>query len=63
MTNWEKFKEVFGFLESDLVKPMVSVCVMMKCANVPCDDCPIYKNDICAKSFWSREYNKKREDE
>lgn len=63
MTNWEKFKEVFGFPENDIVMPIGSMCEIIECDDIPCYDCPICENDICVKSFWSREYNKTRREE
>lgn len=63
MTNWEKFKEVFGLPESDLVMPTGSLCEIVGCNDIQCCDCPICENDICEKTFWSREYNKTRRKE
>jgi hypothetical protein len=59
MTNWEKFKEVFGFPESDIVMPVGSMCEIIECDDIQCYDCPICENDVCVKSFWNREYNEK----
>jgi hypothetical protein len=43
--------------------PIGSMCEIIECDDIPCYDCPICENDICVKSFWNREYNKKGREE
>lgn len=59
MTNWEKFKEVFG-LPTNVKKAMqMNICNVVDCKGIECDDCFINKNNMHGTSFWRREYKKK----
>jgi len=59
MTNWEKFKEVFG-LPTNVKKEMqMNICNAVDCKGIECDDCFIYKNNMHGTSFWRKEYQKK----
>lgn len=59
MTNWEKFKEVFG-LPANVKKSMsMNTCDMFDCKGIECDDCYIYKNNMQGTKFWREEYQKK----
>lgn len=59
MTNWEKFKEVFG-IPTNVKKAMnMNICNVVDCKGIECDDCYIYKNDMQGTKFWRREYQKK----
>jgi hypothetical protein len=59
MTNWEKFKEVFGIPADIGIEPMRNMCSIVDCKGIECDDCFIYKNNMQGTSFWRREYKKK----
>ena len=59
MTNWEKFKEVFG-LPTNVKKSMsLNICNVVDCKGIECDDCYIYKNNMQGTKFWRKEYQKK----
>lgn len=56
MTNWDKFKEVFGIPENSEVEPMEIVCGFVKCVSGLCTECPIYKANMHGLHFWKEEY-------
>lgn len=59
MTNWEKFKEVFG-LPTNVKKAMqMNICNVVDCKGIECDDCFINKNNMHGTSFWRREYKER----
>lgn len=60
MTNWDKFREVFGISEHNETKPIKSVCVLVKCVSGDCSECPIYKADVHRVHFWEEEYESEK---
>jgi len=59
MTNWEKFKEVFGLPTNVKIEMQMDICDVVDCRGIECDDCFINKNNMHGTSFWRREYKKK----
>lgn len=57
MTNWEKFKEVFGIPTDNEVEPMDRICEILDCgAMEKCTECPFSELDMDSPSFWDDEY-------
>lgn len=56
MTNWDKFREVFGISENSEMKPIKTVCLLVKCVSGQCSKCPIYEANIHGLHFWEEEY-------
>jgi hypothetical protein len=62
MTNWEKFKEVFGITGYDRLTPKGSICAIIDCSDVQCRECPLYEQrGLLYEGFWEEEYNEERE--
>jgi len=59
MTNWEKFKEVFGIPMDSKIEPMGVVCNIVDCSGIKCDECPIQHYGMTVLYFWEREYEEK----
>ena len=62
MTNWEKFKEVFGIPKNVRKSMPMNICNVVDCKGIECDDCFIYKNDMQGTKFWRREYKESKEE-
>ena len=59
MTNWDKFREVFGISEDNKIAPIGSVCDFIDYHRGECLECSIYKTEANDQCFWDREYKKK----
>lgn len=62
MTNWEKFKEVFGITRYDSTTPKGSICAIIDCSDIQCRECPFYEQGLWFVGFWEEEYNEESED-
>lgn len=56
MTNWEKFKEVFGITRYDETTPEGSICAIIDCSDIQCGNCPFYEQGLWYVRFWEEEY-------
>jgi hypothetical protein len=63
MTNWEKFKEVFGIPADAELTPKENICNMVDCSLImSCSKCPICNYGMDTSYFWEREYEVKKND-
>lgn len=63
MTNWEKFKEVFGIPEDSEIKVEGDICNIIDCTGIfSCTQCPIEKAHMNNFDFWESEYEVKEND-
>lgn len=60
MTNWEKFKEVFGIPSDNEVVPDDRLCEILDCgAMESCTECPFSDKGMDSQMFWDEEYETK----
>lgn len=59
MTNWDKFREVFGIPENSKLKPIKTVCLLVKCVSKDCTECPIFNANVHGEYFWEDKYESK----
>lgn len=56
MTNWDKFREVFGISENSELKPIGTICLFVKCVSGQCTECPLYEANVHGVHFWEEKY-------
>jgi len=57
MTNWEKFKEVFGIPADSELEAEREICPILDCTSIEwCAECPVDKLHLNDADFWEREY-------
>lgn len=64
MTNWEKFKEVFGIPQGTPIDVNERICEILDCGLMEkCTECPFSELDMDSPFFWDDEYVEREEKE